>query len=64
MTFLNALLISSVYAGLLLIVVGSTLGVLKITTKCTDNECAPFITLTVWFTFFFALLIYAGENYK
>jgi hypothetical protein len=44
--------------------VGSTLGVLKVTTKYTDNEYAPFITLTAWFTFFFALLIYAGENCK
>jgi len=64
MSFLNALIVSSVYAGLLVFMVGSTLGVLKITTKCTDNGWAPAFALTVWFTFFFAIFIYIGENYK
>jgi hypothetical protein len=64
MTFLNALSVSSVFAVLLLLTIGLTVGILKICEIFTENIFIPVIALTLGFIPFFAILIYLGENYK
>jgi len=64
MTFIDALIVSFICASLILFVAASVIGILKITAIYTDNKCVPIVTLLIWFTFLFALLVYVAENYK